>query len=140
MNPYKAYQKAEPTAGWTRIDMLLALYDGAVERLDRAAAAVKAGTPEAAVPLLARVQLIVSELAAGVRVDVDEQLGPNYLRLYEFVADRLRKPEAGRIADARKILATLREGFEAIREEARELERTGKLAPAGDLRMVHATA
>lgn len=32
MNPYTRYQQAEPN--WTRIDMLLALYDGAIQRCE----------------------------------------------------------------------------------------------------------
>jgi flagellar secretion chaperone FliS len=136
MNPYAKYARPEPTTGWTRIDLLLALYDGALERLDKAAAALRAGDPGTAVPLMARVQLIVTELAAGVRTDVDEDMGTNYLRLYEFVVTSLRTPALDGIADARKVLATLRDGFEAIRQEANELERSGKLAAADKLQMV----
>jgi flagellin-specific chaperone FliS len=140
MNPYLKYARPEPSAGWTRMDTLLALYDGALERLDRAAALLAAGDAEAAVPLLCRVQLIVTELAAGVRLDVNEELGTNYLRLYEFVAHRLRTPAADGVADARRVLATLREGFEAVRAEANELERGGRLPAADRLTLVHASA
>ena len=33
MNPYLLYKQQKEAVAWTRIDMLLALYDGAIERL-----------------------------------------------------------------------------------------------------------
>ena len=140
MNPYLAYRRQEETTGWSRIELLMALYDKALERLDRAAAALKAGDQATAIPQIAKTQLIVSELAAGVRLDGNEENGANILRLYEFVTNELRQPRIEGIANARKILATLREGFEVIRAEANELERSGRLPTAERLRMVHATA
>jgi flagellin-specific chaperone FliS len=140
MNPYLAYKRNEPSTGWTRIDILLALYDGALERLDKAEAALRSGSRAAAIPLLARTQLIVSELAAGVRLEGNEQAGTNILQLYEFVTHQLRQPELTAIANARRILQTLREGFAGIQAEANELERTGRLPPADRLQMVHTTA
>ena len=140
MNPYLAYRRQEEPTGWTRIELLMALYDKALERLDRAAALLKSGEEMAAVSQVAKTQLIVSELAAGVRLDDNEENGANMLRLYEYVANELRIPRSEPIATARKILATLREGFEAVRAEANDLERTGRLPTAERLRMVHATA
>lgn len=140
MNPYQKYRHQEEPIGWTRIDLLLALYDKALERLDRAEAALRAGDRATAIPQLAKTQLIVTELAAGVRVEVNPEANTNVLRLYEFVANELAKASFEAIASARKVLRTLREGFEAVRAEANELERTGRLPTADQLRMVHATA
>ncbi|HEX4610970.1 MAG TPA: flagellar export chaperone FliS [Urbifossiella sp.] len=140
MNPYAAYRRPEPSTGWTRIDLLLALYDGAIERLDRAEAALVRGDQAAAIPLMSKVQLIVTELAAGVRTDITPEAGTNALRLYEFVTHRLSEPRVDRVRDARKILVTLREGFQAIRAEATEMERTGQFHAASRLQMVLATA
>lgn len=139
MLAYQKYRQDEPT-GWTRIDLLLALYDKALERLDRAEAALGAGDPATAVPQLAKTQLIVTELASGVRVEVNPEANTNMLRLYEFVAVELAKATAVAIGNARKVLRTLREGFEAVRAEANELERTGRLPSADQLQMVLATA
>ncbi|MBX9582086.1 MAG: flagellar protein FliS [Gemmataceae bacterium] len=140
MNPYRAYRPQETVAGWTRIEMVLALYDKALDRLDRAAVALRAGDVPAARPELAKVQLIVGELAAGVRPDASPETGANLLRLFEFVADRLRVPAADRVADARKVLATLREGFEAVREDANRLEKAGQVPAAEQPGMVMASA
>lgn len=140
MIAYRNFRAAEPTSGWTRIELLLALYDKALERLDTALAALGRGDTGAAVAQMAKTQLIVTELAAGVRVEVNPEANTNILRLYEFVAHELTKPDPLHIGNARKVLATLREGFEAIRAEANELERSGQLANADQLQMVLATA
>jgi flagellar protein FliS len=140
MTGYRAYKPAEPTAGWTRIDLLLALYDKALERLDTATAALERNDPGTALPLLAKAQLIVSELAAGVRVEVNPEVNTNILRLYEFVSHELAKATVPAMRGAQKVLRTLREGFEAVRAEANELERSGQLAKADQLQMVLTTA
>lgn len=138
MNPYRSYKQNEPASGWTRIDLLLALYDKALERLDRAEGALLAGEPMVAVPQLALTQLIIAELAAGVRVEVNPEANTNILRLYEYLAAELSHPAIANIGNARKVLRTLREGFEAVRVEANELERTRRLEPADRAQMVFA--
>lgn len=137
---HNAYRRNEPSTGWTRIDLLLALYDGAVSRLDRAEEALRKGDVVSALPLISRTQLIVSEMAAGVRVDVDEEMGTNILRLYDYVVHELREPKLENIRNARKILLVLKEGFESIRVEANELERSGQLQAAENLCLVHTSA
>jgi flagellar biosynthetic protein FliS len=140
MNPYQKYDRSEPSSGWTRIEMLLALFDGALMRLTKAGMALSNGDVPVATPYLAKAQLIVSELAAGVRVDVDEQMGQNMLRLYEYVVHELKTPRPQNVENAKKILLILREGFETIREEANQLERSGELVAADRLQMLLATA
>lgn len=120
-----AYRQSQQPTSWARIDLLLALYDGALERLDGALRALKAGDAPAAVPLLARVQAIVLELAAGVRLDVGDPSAVNFLRLYEFFARCLAGTDLPRLESVRRSMATLREGLRGIRQEAVELERSG---------------
>lgn len=140
MNAYASYTRHAPAQALTRIELLLALYDKALERLDAAEAAVRAGDARTALPLIAKTQLIVAELAAGVRVELNPDAGANMLRLYEFVTHQLTTPGAVEIAAARKVLRTLREGFEAVRAEANDMERTGGFVAASRLQMVLATA
>ncbi|VTT97932.1 hypothetical protein, partial : : FliS [Gemmataceae bacterium] len=139
MNPYLAYKKPEPTADWTRIDLLLALYDKALDRLDGADAALRAGDTAGATGALIKVQLILNALASGVDVDVAPERGTNTLRLYEYAANELRTPRAEGITNARNVLRTLRQGFEAVRAEANELERKGVIPPAEQAHLVRAT-
>lgn len=141
MNAYHAYRRQEPSAGWTRIDMLLALFDKAIERLDKAEACLNAGERPAALGLLAKAQLVVSALASGVRLeDGNDETGANLLRLYEYVTNEIREANLAGIANARTILTTLREGFEAIRPQANQMEKAGEFARASQLCMVHASA
>ncbi len=136
MNPYQKYAQNQQVAGLSRIDLLLALYDGALARLTKAEMALTNGDVPVATPYLCKAQLIVTELAAGVRLDVDEQMGTNMLRLYEFVVHELKTPRLESVRNARKILTTLREGFEGVREEANRLEKSGQLVAADRMQMV----
>ena len=138
MNAYarSAAPIADSLAALSRIDLLLALYDGALARLGKAEMALTNGDVPVATPYMAKAQVIVSELAAGVRVEVDEEMGTNMLRLYEFVTHELRTPRLANVRTATKILTTMREGFEGIREEANRLERSGELVTAGRMQMV----
>ena len=140
MTPYHRYRQNEPSANWTRMDTLLALYDGALARLDKAAQALTNGDIPVATPYLCKAQLIVNELAAGVRVEVDEEMGVNMLRLYEFAVNEMKTPRLANVRNAVTILTTLREGFEAVRDEANRMERAGELASADRLQMVLASA
>jgi flagellar secretion chaperone FliS len=141
MNAYAKYARpSDPCAGLSRIDLLLALYDGALARLGKAEMALTNGDVPVATPYIAKAQLIVAELAAGVRIEVDEEMGANMLRLYEFVVNELRTPRLANVRNAAKILTTLREGFEGVREEANKLEKSGELVNAGRMQMVLETA
>lgn len=136
MNPYQMHAQKQHVAGMSRIDLLLALYDGALARLDKAEMALSNGDVPIATPYLCKAQLIVSELAAGVRVDVSEEMGVNMLRLYEYVVNELRTPRMKNVTNAKKILGILREGFVSIQQEANELERSGQLVTAERLHML----
>jgi flagellin-specific chaperone FliS len=140
VNPYQKYRRQTEVAPLTRIDALLALYDKALERIDRAEAVLRAGDTAGAVPELAKAQLIVVALASGVKVEVDPEVNRTVLRLYEFAAQHLCHQSLGGIAVAREALRTLRAGFETIREEANRLERAGRIPALGQLQMVLATA
>ncbi len=131
MNPYSTYMQQQ-TVGWTRIDLLLALFDGAIERLLKAREELERGDALAATSLLARAQLIVAELAAGIDLRHGE-LPRNLLRLYTFAAQRIQLGKTENIDEALHILNILREGMQGIREEARTA-RTGRQDSPGEQR------
>ena len=140
MNPYQKYRQPDAAAGWLRIDVTLALFDGAIDRLDRALVAWRAGDAAVAGPQVVKAQLIVGQLASGVIVEANPELGTNYLRLYEYCLHELTRGDLNATAGVRTVLATLREGFESIREEARHLERSGSIPPIDHQRIVYASA
>jgi flagellar protein FliS len=127
MNPYLAYQNNQNPA-WTRIDMLLALYDGAVERLEAAVAALREGDAVNAGPLLERAMAIVAELAAGLDFRHGE-LPLNLLRLYEFAVHCISLRTLEKTEAALHVLRELRKGMLGIHDEAVQLERDGLVPP-----------
>jgi flagellin-specific chaperone FliS len=133
----RTYQKQQ-ASGWTRIDLLLALYDGAIERLDRALVALRQGDKLSAIPLLARVQTIVLELAAGTNPETGDPSSANLMRLYEFFATSLAGTELGVLESVRRSFHTLREGFQEIRDEAIQLERSGAIPSLDGVRILSA--
>src|SRR5437870_10681155 len=83
MDPCETYQR-QRAFGLTRIDMLLALYDGGMARLEESCAALARNDPETALPLLLRTQRIVAKLIAGLDLQHGE-VPHNLKSLYEFV-------------------------------------------------------
>jgi flagellin-specific chaperone FliS len=139
MIPTRAYRPAAG-AGSTRIDMLLTLFDAAIDRMDRASALLTSEDGEAcqmALAQRARAQLLVMGLASGIDLTAGDPTSVDLLRLYEFCARVLASGGREEIVKARDCLATVREGFRAIREEAVRLERSGAIPPAG-VRLVEA--
>src|SRR5262245_47068070 len=137
MNAYHAYQQNSAPA-YTRIDMLLALFSGAIERMEAAADALRRNNPFPALSLLAKAQLIVAELASGVNPEAGE-VSINLLRLYEFVSHCISTRQPEQLDAAVRVLCSLKQGFDAIRDEAVELERQGAI-PAVDVgHLLHLT-
>jgi flagellin-specific chaperone FliS len=136
MNPYLAYQQQRSNLGWTRIDMLLALYDKAITRLEEAIAVVEEDGPGAARPLLLKYKLILGGLVAGVNPDGGE-IATNFLRLLGFVAHCVDEASPEKLRGALRVLLTLREGLLGIHEEAVQLERDGVIPPVDSVPLVH---
>lgn len=138
MNPHLAYQQ-QRLFGWTRIDMLLALYERAIDRLERARTALEHRDATAAGTLLVDAQVLLYGLVSGVNVEYGE-LPENFLRLYEFVLQNIRLGGVEKLAEAVQILNTLRTGLQEIRAEAVQLERAGEIPPLEATLAVQATA
>jgi flagellar secretion chaperone FliS len=127
MEPRDAYRQ-QYSPGWTRVDMLLAMFDGAIERLEMAAASLRQGDRVTALRLLTRAEVIVCELAAGV--DLDYAHAREFLRLYGIVSRAIALATLADTVGALGILRAMREGLSDLREEASRLERDGVLPPA----------
>ena len=136
MNPLRAYAQHQTRTHSSRIDLLLALYDGAIERLEKAIFALRNGDQSAALPLLARAQAIVLELSAGINLEAEDPSSVNLMRLYEFFAHAIAQRQVAGLESVIKAMATLREGFRAIRAEAIQLEHGGAIPSADGPRHV----
>jgi len=134
--PVSAYEQSR-ALGWTRIDLILAVFDGIVRQLELARARLKANDMRAADDLLARARIGISALAGGCG---GNDQSANFARLYDYLLRHLSQSDAGHISDALGILGTLRAGFEAVRGQARDLERQGIIAALGTQHIVHVSA
>src|SRR5581483_1394384 len=138
MNPYQAYSQSG-TTGMTRVDMILALYDGAIRSIENARAALLENNASRAYPHLMNAQQFVAGLAAGLDLSQAEAT-VNLLRLFEFAAHCIASGSLEKLEGAAKVLKTLREGYQEIRPEAIRLERTGEIPPIQSSPLVRATA
>ena len=138
MRPHEAYAQNKQNS-MPRIDLILALYRMALDRLDRATALLTQKQMESARPFLAETQVIVSSLSAGLAGNT-ETSAANFFRLYEFVTHSLSQGTTADIAAARQVLATLLEGFDAVRDQAVALEVEGKIPPLDREYQVQLTA
>jgi flagellin-specific chaperone FliS len=128
MIAYRVYQEQAKSA-WLRIDLLLQLYDATIAKLEAARAALAAGDTSTARTLLERTRLLLGGLVSIVDPGRGE-MANQFLRLYEFVNHALDSGRLDKVEGAVRVLRTLREALEAIRPEAAELERSGRIPPA----------
>jgi flagellin-specific chaperone FliS len=119
--------------------MLLALFDGGVERCEQALEALERQDERAARNLLNKARLIVCGLASGVLADGDS-VTTNILRLYEYALHALGQGGIEDVRGVRNVLRILRDGFQKIRPEAVALEREGVIPPIESVSTVRALA
>lgn len=134
MNHHLSYQQWRNPC-WTRIDLLLALYDETIAQLQKALETATEHGAEAARPLLQRFDLLLSGLVAGANPNGGE-LAVDFLRLYEFIAHCSQESSIVKLRAALNVLTMLREGLLGIREEAARLEREGAIPSADSQRLV----
>lgn len=128
MSFYQAYQRQQ-ALGWTRVDMLLSLYDRTIDRLEQALAVLRSSNGPEAGALLAQCRLLVAGLIAGVNPAAGD-VAINFQRLYDFVLYSLDNGSVDKLEGALQVLQTVRDGFQERRAEAVRLEREGSFPPA----------
>lgn len=135
MNPYKTAQESSITH-WTRVEMLIAIYDKAISHIEH----MKAASDEAvATTQRLKAVRLVTHLLAGLNHehgDIPRQIEA----LLEFVNHCLTESTDETAANAIKVLSTLREAFEGIRTQAVEMEASGELPPLRDQSIVECLA
>ncbi len=124
MKPLDIYRHDQQTPNWTRIEMLLAAFDGVIERLQAAEAHLAKNEELKAQPFLVRAQRIVLELYSGL--DLTHGAVPENMRqLYLFVLNNIGLGESLNLPDAIEILGIIRGSLESVRVSANQFERTG---------------
>lgn len=111
--------------GWTRVEMLIALYEGAIRRLVESR---RQSDEHEARRQRMRTLRIVMELRAGIDQDQGD-VAQRIDQLLEFVQHCLLDASTGKLDSAQQVLTTLLSGFEGIRDEANSLEHSGVIPP-----------
>ena len=121
MNSLKAYQRTSIRAGWTRVDMLIMLYDRAINAIESCEIAHEVGDRAAFLRHELNTRKTIMAVHAGLKPDEDE-VAYNIARLLHFVMVSFDQKD---FATCRKVLQQIRDGFAQIADQANELERQG---------------
>ena len=129
MNAHLNYSLENQLSGWTRIDMLLALYERAISEITAAKEAKLAGEYGRMAKSLIAVNRLMLALHGGLNID-EYPLAINIARLLNYVVFRL---EEHNFDEAIHFLVKTKSAYESIRDEAAALEQKGAI-PALDMR------
>lgn len=131
MNGYQNYSIENQISGWTRIDMLLVLYDRAISEISAAQNASLKGDTALMAKKLIECNRFLLALHSGLNID-EYPLAVDIARLLHFVMYQL---EQKKFSEAIYFLEKLKSGYEGIRDEADAMEKQGKFTtletPAG---------
>ena len=129
MNPHLKYKTTQSLA-WTRIDMLLLIYDQAVTALTEGTRLLENHRASELPPVSLKAMRSLLMIADGLNLNHGE-LPAQVMRLVVFSLDQIKtqSPEAWRSAG--EVMSKLREGFQEIQEQARKDEYEGRI-PALD--------
>ncbi len=119
------YQIETMFGGWTRIDMLLALYDRAIASVRGAQMARESGNETLFADKFIDAQKCILAIHGGLKPD-EFEIAFDIARLLHFVLTRLGEYD---FDESARFLEKLRGSFEAIRDEATQLEKAGKIPP-----------
>jgi flagellin-specific chaperone FliS len=118
---------AQPAVQWTRIEMLLAAFEGTISRLEKAQLLLEQGEPLKAQSLLFTAQRLVLALYEGIDIRHGE-IPANMQKLYLFVLGCIGVGEKLDLPAAIKILKIIQGGLLDIKETANNMERSGQLS------------
>ncbi|GAB5440472.1 MAG: hypothetical protein Fues2KO_08210 [Fuerstiella sp.] len=125
MNPHNRYRTAKAMS-WTRIDMLLLIYENAIEALDKGVSILESEDQSEMLHVRVDAQRKVLLIAEGLSVDEDPTAA-HIMNLCVFILDQISTDDVESWKTSVKLLETLHEGFQGIADEARELEKKGSI-------------
>jgi len=130
MNPSDVY-KNKKAVGWTRIEMLLALYEAGIRNIHEAQDARLIKNHNLFDQKRLHALRIVLEIRGGLNSEYGE-LPEKIAVLCEYVGQCLLDGSDEKMVSAVNVLTTLKESFDAIREEANRLEKAGEIPSVVD--------
>ncbi|MCA9137411.1 MAG: flagellar protein FliS [Planctomycetales bacterium] len=123
MNQLKAYQRTSIKSGWTRADLLVMLYDRAINAIESCEIAHQAGAMTAYHQHELNTRKTIMTIHAGLKPD-ETEVAYNIARLLHFVMIKFDEKDFG---TCKRILSQIRDGFNQIADEANELEQSGEI-------------
>ena len=109
--------------GWSRIDMLLEIYDCAISSFQQAKSSLEAENELEFAQHFIKGQKAILAIHAGLKPD-EHDIAFNIARLLHFV---LQKIEERDFDSTITVLTSMRSGFAAIQNEANQLESKGEI-------------
>jgi flagellin-specific chaperone FliS len=130
MNPYQKYKQIS-SRSWTRVDMLLVVYDQVVTALNDGVRLLREDRTTELPAVRLRAMRTLLAIADGL--DLNQGDVPNQvLRLVEYSLEQIKSQSADAWLSAAEVINKLREGFQEIQEQARKDEYEGRI-PALDV-------
>ncbi|MGB7346358.1 MAG: hypothetical protein WBD20_19220 [Pirellulaceae bacterium] len=130
------YKKQSFFGGWTRIEMLLQIYDRAIVSIDGCKAALEAENEWSFTNHYIAAQKAILAIHSGLEPEKDV-VAFNVARLLHFVVICIQERN---LEDANKVLKQLRDGFAAVADDVNQLERDGVIPPIPDRDCYQSTA
>ncbi|MEO1616793.1 MAG: flagellar protein FliS [Planctomycetota bacterium] len=124
----KAYQRKNIHVGWTRVDLLLMLYEKAIDAIDACEIAKQTGDQALYIKHEMTARKVFLAIHSGLKPEENE-VAFNIARLLHFV---LLSFDEQRYDDCKRILGQVRDGFASVAEEANELEQRGAIPPLAE--------
>ena len=118
-----SYKKQSLKAGWTRVDLLLEIYDRAITAVQGCSNAAAVGDEATYAQQLIAAEKAILAIHSGLQPEENE-VAFSVARLLHFAATSIEKQDYDA---ALKILGDLRSGFAAVADEVNELERKGAI-------------
>lgn len=125
MSMLGVYKKQSLFGGWTRVEMLLQIYDRAIACLEGCRISLEQDDQAAFAQHLMGAQKAILAIHSGLKPD-EHDVAFNIARLLHFVLLRIEKRD---FEAACKVLQELRDGFAAVADQVDEMERAGEIPP-----------
>ena len=127
MDPRSQYKSTQATS-WTRIDMLLHVYDHAITALKAGTAALDGGETLDSGSLRRDAQTRVMLIVEGLDLKQGE-VPQNIMRICTHILDVTCRDDACEWERCATLLEVIRSGFAEVQDEARQAEADGTIPP-----------
>lgn len=114
-----AYTKTRVNTSATPLDLVIMLYDGAIEYLQKSVYHINHGSIQGKIESLSRVRAIIEELLSSLNTDIGGEVANNLQSLYLYMLIELTKANAkndiAKIEEVENLLVELRSAWRAIK-------------------------